>query len=216
MNLVRPWDSNPQHLVFETSPTTNCGRGVKHWCAWRGSNFIVRGTLVSETKACIPKFQHTRRKTKKEWYARRDRTRRTLVLSQVRLPIASLAQKHGLERWLDSPTRRAQRPLYQLSLPKRKLGAPSRIRTCASSSCEPQRHARGAALLDYSTAGNPGLSGDLPISIGAKCGGCVGNRTPAVPALVGSFALMLLRLLTVHVRSSGSTPMTGVLKEWRR
>ena len=23
------WDSNPQHLVFETSPTTNCGRGVK-------------------------------------------------------------------------------------------------------------------------------------------------------------------------------------------
>ena len=35
-----------------------------------------------------------------------------------------------------------------------------------------------------------------------KFGGCVGNRTPAVPALVGSFALMLLRLLTVHVRSS--------------
>ncbi len=62
----------------------------------------------------------------------------------------------------DSPTRRAQR-LYQLSYLKRKLGAPSRIRTCARSSCGPQRHARGAALLDYSTAGNQDLSGDLPI-----------------------------------------------------
>ncbi len=71
----------------------------------------------------------------------------------------------ALRGGFDSPTRRAQRPLYQLSYLKRKLGAPSRIRTCASSSCEPQRHARGAALLDYSTAGNPGLSGDLPISL---------------------------------------------------
>jgi hypothetical protein len=35
-----------------------------------------------------------------------------------------------------------------------------------------------------------------------KFGGCVGNRTPTGPALVGSFALMLLRLLTVHARSS--------------
>ena len=62
----------------------------------------------------------------------------------------------------DSPTRRAQR-LYQLSYLKRKLGAPSRIRTCARSSCGPQRRARGVALLDYSTAGNPELSGDIPI-----------------------------------------------------
>ena len=49
--------------------------------------------------ACMPKFQHTRRKTKKSGTRGGTRTRRTLVLSQVRLPITSLAQKHGLERW---------------------------------------------------------------------------------------------------------------------
>ena len=79
----------------------------------------------------------------------------------------------------------------------------------ASASCKRRRL---TGLLHRREPGSQWRFTDF--SIGAKCGGCVGNRTPAVPALVGSFALMLLRLLTVHVRSSGSTPMTGVLKEW--
>ena len=52
-----PWDSNPEHSVFETDPTTNCSRGTK-------KNGARGGT----------------------------RTHRTLILSQVRLPITSHAQ----------------------------------------------------------------------------------------------------------------------------
>ena len=127
----------------------------KHWCAWRGSNSHVRGTLVSETSL----------------YA----------------SIPAHAQKYGLERWFRFiDVSYAMTDLSQ----KKTCWCPEqdsnlhKFFVWASASCKRQRF---TGLLHRREQ---------------KFGGCVGNRTPTVPALVSSFALMLLRLLTVHARSS--------------
>ena len=177
----------------------------------RRENIGARGEVRTLTSvghwflrpACMPKFQHTRRKTKKSGTRGGTRTRRTLVLSQVRLPITSLAQKHGLERWFRFTDALCATTALPADLSQEETWCPEqelnlhKLFVRASASCKRRR------LTGLLHRREPGSRWRFTDSLsGAKFGGCVGNRTPTVPASVGSFALMLLRLLTVHARSS--------------